>query len=338
MQLSIILPCYNVEQYIAECLDSLYMQDIPESEYEIICINDCSPDRTRDIIIQYQTKHANLSLIENAVNKHQGISRNIGFDAAKGKYIWFVDPDDYIEHNIIGTLISECEDNNLDVLNFELYKVDLELNIIKNKLANPTEVIPGKNFIHQLGADWQLNGSVGRKVFLKSFLIEIQLYFKVGNYLQDQIYSLRSVYYAKRFRHCDKYCYYYRFNPTSTVNTRMTATKYLSVYTLASDLSQFSEEIKANDPQLSTTVYQAALWYFNFVIKQFFYFKAFEREIAMHYLNNMAPILLHENAINGWKLMLLRHLKEAHTLLYPIAPILIYTRAYKRNLRNKHSS
>ena len=64
IRLSIIIPFYNVEKYIAECLDSVYNQDIPEEEYEVICVNDASPDNSRDIVLEYQKKHSNLILVE----------------------------------------------------------------------------------------------------------------------------------------------------------------------------------------------------------------------------------------------------------------------------------
>lgn len=95
-KLSIIIPFYNVKQYIAQCLDSVYRQDIPEEEYEVICVNDASPDHSRDIVLEYQKRHKNLVLIEHEHNKKLGAARNTGRSIARGKYIWNVDSDDYI--------------------------------------------------------------------------------------------------------------------------------------------------------------------------------------------------------------------------------------------------
>jgi glycosyltransferase involved in cell wall biosynthesis len=106
-KLSIIIPFFNVEKYIAECLESVYNQDIPEEEYEVICVNDCSPDHSRDIVLQYQQKHPNLILIEHEENKMLGAARNTGLRAARGEYVWFIDSDDYIEKNILGKLLSK---------------------------------------------------------------------------------------------------------------------------------------------------------------------------------------------------------------------------------------
>ena len=99
LSVSFIVPFYNVEQYIAKCLDSLIDQDIPESDYEIICVNDCSPDNSRNIVIEYQKKHTNIILIEHETNKKLGSARNTGLSKAKGQYVWFVDSDDWILSN-----------------------------------------------------------------------------------------------------------------------------------------------------------------------------------------------------------------------------------------------
>ena len=96
IRLSIIIPFYNVEQYIAQCLDSVYRQDIPEEEYEVICVDDCSQDGSLEIVKQYQKKHVNLILLKHEVNKKLGAARNTGFNTAKGNYIWHVDSDDKI--------------------------------------------------------------------------------------------------------------------------------------------------------------------------------------------------------------------------------------------------
>ena len=116
--LSYILPVYGAEFFIAKCLDSIYSQGIPESEFEVICVDDCSPDNSRGIIKAYQIKHPNLILVEHDINKKAGGARNTGLYKARGKYVWFIDPDDYIPEGAAITIINNCTANNLDVLCF----------------------------------------------------------------------------------------------------------------------------------------------------------------------------------------------------------------------------
>lgn len=87
---------YNVEEYVERCIRSLEDQDIPSNEFEIICINDGSPDNCREVILGLMKEFDNILLID---KKNQGVSRarNDGIDKATGRYLLFIDPDDYVE-------------------------------------------------------------------------------------------------------------------------------------------------------------------------------------------------------------------------------------------------
>ncbi len=114
MRLSIILPVYNVAKFIPDCLDSLLCQDIPKSDYEIICVDDGSPDNSVEVIKSYQEKNDNIRLVS---QENAGVStaRNNGIALAKGKYVWFVDPDDYIQANCLSAILSNLEKNDADL-------------------------------------------------------------------------------------------------------------------------------------------------------------------------------------------------------------------------------
>ena len=94
VKISIIIPVYNVENYLRVCLNSIVNQSL--SDIEIICVNDGSVDNSLDILKEYAAKD-NRFVIINQENCGQGIARNKALDIAKGKYIAFVDPDDWIE-------------------------------------------------------------------------------------------------------------------------------------------------------------------------------------------------------------------------------------------------
>ena len=111
LRLSVIIPTYNLENYIALTLDSCLRQNIPPGEYEIICINDGSSDRSAEIISEYAKKYANVKLFSQA-NAGVSAARNRGIDLAQGRYIWFVDGDDVIADNCLASILSIVEDNN----------------------------------------------------------------------------------------------------------------------------------------------------------------------------------------------------------------------------------
>ena len=107
-RLSVIIPVYNVEQYIEKCLRSLGNQDIPENDYEIICINDGSPDNSLKIIRDLQKEYENIIVID---QQNQGVSRarNNGMEVANGRYLLFVDPDDSVEPAVFKRVIEKSE-------------------------------------------------------------------------------------------------------------------------------------------------------------------------------------------------------------------------------------
>ena len=98
MKLSIIVPVYNVADYLPKCLDSLLVQDLSQNEYEIIVVNDGSTDNSGKIAEEYSKTYSNIILIN---QENQGLSgaRNTGIQNAKGEYVQFVDSDDYLEPN-----------------------------------------------------------------------------------------------------------------------------------------------------------------------------------------------------------------------------------------------
>jgi len=117
MILSIIVPVYNVEQYVEKCLLSCIRQDIAMDEYEIIVVNDGSLDRSYEIVLDYAIRYDNIWVI-NQVNQGLSSARNVGFQKAKGEYVWFVDSDDWIEENCLGRICSYLRDG-LDILQLQ---------------------------------------------------------------------------------------------------------------------------------------------------------------------------------------------------------------------------
>lgn len=114
MKLSIIIPVYNVEEYIEKCILSLEQQDIPKEEYEIIIINDGSPDNSREVILNLVNQFSNIVFIEQE-NKGVSLARNAGMDKATGKYLLFIDPDDYVEQNSFTRLLDTAGQYNAQV-------------------------------------------------------------------------------------------------------------------------------------------------------------------------------------------------------------------------------
>lgn len=108
MLFSLIIPAYNVDKYIAKCLDSLYDQDLDNNKYEVIVVNDGSEDDTEKVIIEYKKKYTNLLLISQ-INSGVSVARDKGLSCASGKYVLFLDGDDWIGTNSLSRIAKSLE-------------------------------------------------------------------------------------------------------------------------------------------------------------------------------------------------------------------------------------
>lgn len=114
--ISIIIPVYNVEKYLRECLDSCINQTL--EDIEIICVDDCSPDNSIKILEEYQQKDSRIKIFRHEKNKNLGAARNTGLQNATGGYVWFVDSDDYIDSKACQILYDAIEKFDVDLLCF----------------------------------------------------------------------------------------------------------------------------------------------------------------------------------------------------------------------------
>lgn len=247
IRLSIIIPFYNVEQYIAQCLDSVYKQDIPEEEYEVICVNDASPDNSLEIVKEYQKKHKNLILVEHEVNKKLGAARNTGRRAAKGKYLWNVDSDDMIAPNCLNEMLRICEKNELDVLIFGMrdYKDGALYDRMVFPWSDASTVYTGSSFWKTEGKQNQRwISQVWTQVYSKSFLDAYEIYSPEINMGEDVPYTYASIMLAHRLMACNKPYYIYRINPASLTGASNRLPKPEIVYEKCFVCSQKIDEVR----------------------------------------------------------------------------------------------
>lgn len=211
LRLSIIVPVYNVSKYLAKCLDSLLFQDLESDEYEIIVVNDGSTDNSGDIAKQYADKYANIILIE---QENQGLSgaRNTGIKFANGEYIQFVDSDDYLEPNVLKTLVDKMDADNLDILRFNYQNVNERYEVYEPyKEHKPfvdyrDEVCDGLTFLTE---------RLGYACYAVQFMIKSELLkreenlFKVGIYFEDTEWAPRILVQCGRVTSTDLMAYNY---------------------------------------------------------------------------------------------------------------------------------
>lgn len=207
--LSIIVPIYNVEKYLRKCIDSLLNQDLPKEQYEIILVDDGSPDKCGEIADEYALQHQNIRVIHQE-NGGLSAARNTGIDAAKGKYIQFVDSDDYLESNVLGRLVERVQNDDLDVLRFNYQNVNELYEVFEpNKESRPymdysDSVCNGLIF---------LNERLGYACYAVQFLIKTELVkdclFKEQILFEDTQWTPRMLRNAQRVSSISKVIYNY---------------------------------------------------------------------------------------------------------------------------------
>ena len=186
MKLSIILPTYNQEKLLGRCLDSLLDQELPKDEYEIIIVNDESKDGTLDVARHYAIENPNIKII-NRENGGAGASRNTGMDHARGRYLHFVDPDDYVTKNCYPYLLQLAEDQDPEILCFEHLKT-----------KNGTDILPVKEHQSQVQtyskytgtafiANFKYHNEVWWYLIKRDFIIDSGIRFIEGKWMEDVI-------------------------------------------------------------------------------------------------------------------------------------------------------
>ena len=119
-KISIIIPVYNVEEYLPKCLDSVINQTL--KDIEIICINDCSTDNSLEILENYVKKDSRIIVLNQEKNQGQGAARNRGLQIASGEYVGFVDSDDWVENDYFEKLYNAAIKYNADIATVNMLK------------------------------------------------------------------------------------------------------------------------------------------------------------------------------------------------------------------------
>lgn len=209
--IAIIIPVYNVETYIEESIESLLAQ-IFKGSYQLILVNDCSPDNSGTICASYAEKYAEIILyLEHSTNLGVSVARNTGLKAMNAKYFTFVDPDDVLPHNALQALFNAIENSNADIakgsntLFTNRSNTPAKYNVRKQKLYHNDECLSA------LLRHRNVRGHTWGKIYRSSKLGNIR--FK-PNYLMAEDF----LYCAEAFANCSllklipDIVYYYRTN------------------------------------------------------------------------------------------------------------------------------
>lgn len=215
-KISIVVPFYNVDAYIDTCLTSLSSQT--HTNIEIICVDDCSQDRSREIVEQHAASDSRIRIISHSQNKGLGGARNTGIQHASGEYIAFVDSDDYIDENFVSVLYQAIAENQADIAVCNIWRDEdgtisaYETNYADNCVALSHEGVSAIEV-----AD-RFNPACWNKMFKRTLILENHISQPEGRYYEDVVFWLKAVFHSSKVCSVADRLYYYRQRAGSIMN------------------------------------------------------------------------------------------------------------------------
>ena len=211
VKVSVIVPVYNVEKYIAQCLDSILEQTL--EDIEIICVDDCSKDGSVEIVKDYMKKDSRIVLLSHEVNKGLSCARNTGIAYASGEYVGFVDSDDYVDATMFEKMYVKAKKTDSDIVisNINLYFEDTgEERVFRDNLFYT--FLSGRTFSATEYPLIIMNIGAWDKLYRRQYLLENGLTFPEGKIYEDHIFTVKAYVTAKRMSVVNEPLYYYRKN------------------------------------------------------------------------------------------------------------------------------
>ena len=220
LNLSIIIPVYNVEAYIEECLDSVVAQSDAKANIECIIVDDCSPDGSMDIVWRFVDNYQGairFRMLRHEVNRGLSAARNTGIDAATGDYVFFIDSDDYLMEHGLKTLVDGLLANpDADVVQGNSLFLGKNVYI---KRKEPFVLLSKKERLSALVNSLITCNSWNRLV-RRSVLIDNRVFFKEGIIFEDYPWSYQLMAVVQKVLVLPQVTYYYRLNANSIIHTR----------------------------------------------------------------------------------------------------------------------
>ena len=218
---SIVIPIYNVEQYLEECIKSVIMQTY--TTLQIILVDDGSTDNSGEIADNFVKEDKRIQVIH---KKNGGLSdaRNYGIELATGKYITFIDSDDYVENTYIEKLYNAIKKNNTKVSQCNISKVNNQNEVIEEIGYNVNEVKNTKKMLKEIYSQhWIENTVVWNKMYLTELFKDIR--YPIGKIHEDEFITYKILYNVKEIALVNEHLYNYRENVNSITRRKFTLSK-----------------------------------------------------------------------------------------------------------------
>lgn len=294
-KISVIVPCYNVEKYLDQCVNSLISQTIGIDQMELIFIDDASTDNTREKLHLYEQMYPeHIMIIEFAENQRQGTARNIGMQYASGEYIGFVDSDDWVEPVMYEEMYKKAKEYHCDTVSCLAYRNKRNGSEIPEKMEGKDRLIDNKNSA-MVDGEWPdlFFGSICKKIYRRDILLQNQIMFPEKLLYEDNYFVMVAAMYCQRGYLIEKCYYHYRENPMSTTQLRNQSQHFDRLEVEILKLNKFQEMglFQRFSQEIEKQFFE--LYYFNtlflmatrFDVPSFSVFQRMKREIFQWFPN-----------------------------------------------------
>ncbi len=238
-KVSVVIPIYNVEQQLEKCLESLVCQTI--DEYEMICVNDGSTDKSPIILERFAEKYPNKVKVVSQKNGGISRARNIALDQAIGEYIMFVDSDDFVEPNFIERALQEAEKTKADIVTFGYYQYFEDTQVSEKQVFEEREGIfsleENKQFLTKI------NNAGWNKLIRRQLIEENQLRFEPDMRYEDFIFMMKALLLSTSICVIHEPLYHYRADRLGNEST----TNDKRMYDLINQSKTFLQWVKDKD-------------------------------------------------------------------------------------------
>lgn len=250
---SVIIPVYNVEAYLRECLDSIVNQTL--RQIEIICVNDGSTDASQEILMDYAKQDQRISIYVQS-NSGQSVARNVGIKHAEGEYLYFMDSDDILETNALELLYGHVKEKDLDVIYFDgvsfgdsekcAEEVQRYQKYYQREYSYPA-ISSGEEILRLFVENEEYRVQPCLQLLRRSYLCEQKLFFYEGVYHEDNLFNFCAMLNAGRAGYLHEKFFKRRVREQSTMTSKVTFTHVYGYFICFIEMNRFIEGRRFSD-------------------------------------------------------------------------------------------
>lgn len=245
MKLSIIIPIYNVENYIKKTLETVFFQNIDPCIIEYILINDGSTDDSMKIVNNFIKSNDIQVHIINQINQGLSCARNAGLQIAQGEYIWFIDSDDSIENNCIRPIIGYLNQYKADIFAFDLtciYESNKQVKTSPLFYKKKDEKLYHKSLNKYELINKIRETPVQRFIYKRNFLAENKLFFLPGVFHEDNEFMVKALFYAEKIVPIPYAPYKYLIRKTGSITSNKSLKHIDDLFIIIKSLQTFQKQ------------------------------------------------------------------------------------------------